>query len=109
MRVACSLSSPSVVVRASRVLVGLGLLSLTLAGCERKAPGPVECSEFAEEFVQHARDDARTTPSQEADIDTVTQLCLTVPYDRELIACAQSTHRARACFDVYKQRVRSAR
>jgi hypothetical protein len=106
MRVARTLSPTSVAVRLSRALVSLGLLSLILIGCERKAPGPAECAEFAEEFVQHARDDARTTPSQEADIDTITQLCLTVPYDRELIGCAQSTHRARACFDVYKRRTR---
>ena len=107
MRVARKLEALHVAVRMSWVLgyaCSLGLLAL---GCERKAPGPEECTQFAEEFVGVARSDPRATLANQADINEVTQLCLTVPYDRALIACAQSTGRARACFDVYKQRTRS--
>jgi len=91
---------------ARRLLALIALSSLLAAGCERKAPGPAECAEYAQAFVGVARDDETTTPHQQAAIDDVTQLCLTTPFDRELIACAQTTHRPRACFDAYKLRVR---
>ena len=91
---------------ARRLLALCAVSSLLAAGCERKAPGPVECAEYAEAFVGVARDDEATTPHQQAAIDDVTQLCLTTPFDRELITCAQTTRRPRACFDAYKLRVR---
>jgi len=91
---------------ARRRLTLLALFALLSAGCERKAPGPVECAEYAQAFVGVARDDETTTPHQQAAIDDVTQLCLTTPFDRELITCAQATRRPRACFDAYKLRVR---
>jgi hypothetical protein len=92
--------------RSARRLLALLALSSLAVGCERKAPGPVECAEYAEAFVGVARDDEATTPHQQAAIDDVTQLCLTTPFDRELITCAQTTRRPRACFDAYKLRVR---
>lgn len=92
----------------SRALIALVVLSLGLLDCERKAPGPDECAWFAAAFVGMARDDERATFRVQAAIDEVTQLCLTTPYDRELIACSQSTNHARACFDAYKLRIRRA-
>ena len=58
-------------------------------GERQGAPGPDECALFAEEFVGMARDDERVTLRLQAEIDEVTHLCLTSPYDRQLIACAQ--------------------
>jgi hypothetical protein len=91
--------------RLCEASIGLLALFSTVSGCQRKAPGPDECLQFAEAFVGMARDDERSTLRVEAEIDEVVQLCLTVPYDRELIACAQSG-RARRCFDAYKLRTR---
>ena len=94
--------------RVRPALLGLIFASSSFVACERKAPGPEECAWFAEAFVGTARDDEHTTLREQAAIDDVTQLCLTTPYDRELIACSQSTKRARACFDAYKVRTRRA-
>jgi hypothetical protein len=91
--------------RPRRAFVALGLVGLVL-GCERKAPGPFECAAYAQAFVRDPGDDERLTLELESKIDAVTQLCLTTPYDRQLIACAQSTGRARDCFDAYKRRTR---
>jgi hypothetical protein len=96
----------------SRTRSALALLSccviLAPLGCERKAPGPAECADYAQAFVRDPDDDVRLSLELESKIDAVTQLCLTTPYDRELIACSRSTGRARACFDAYKRRTRSA-
>jgi hypothetical protein len=106
MRVARTLSSPTSATRGRRAFIGLTFSALVLLGCDRKAPGPVECSEFAEAFVGYSREDEHTTPRGQAELDDMTHLCLTVPFDRALIACARSTHQPRACFDLYKQRTR---
>ena len=107
MRATGTHSARSASHRVGSALSAACLLAACLLGCERKAPGPVECSQFAESFVGVARNDERASLAAQSAIDEVTQLCLTVPYDRTLIACAQATGRARACFDAYKQRTRS--
>jgi hypothetical protein len=108
MRGARTLTGGRVAARARRASAALAFAGLTLLGCDRKAPGPTECTEFAEAFLGYSRSDEHVTFREQAEIDEVTQLCLTAPYDRNLIACARSTHRARACFDVYKERTRRA-
>jgi hypothetical protein len=90
--------------RSKRTGAALCLLLLTLLGCERKAPGPDECQRFAETAVGMARDDQRVTLRIQAEIDEETQTCLTRPYDRALIACVESTRRARPCLELYKRR-----
>jgi hypothetical protein len=77
---------------------------LALLGCQRKAPGPDECQRFAETAVGIRRDDDRATLHDQAAIDEETQTCLTRPYDRALIACVESTRRARPCLELYKRR-----
>jgi hypothetical protein len=108
MREARTLTSGRIATRVGQASIGLAFAGLGLLGCDRKAPGPTECTEFAEAFLGYSRNDERITLREQAEIDEVTQLCLTVPYDRDLIACSRSTHRARACFDLYKQRTRRA-
>ncbi|HWZ89644.1 MAG TPA: hypothetical protein VNW92_12360 [Polyangiaceae bacterium] len=90
--------------KATGAALCLLLSSLSLLGCERKAPGPEECQRFAETAVGMARDDERVTLRIQAEIDEETQTCLTRPYDRALIACVESTRRARPCLELYKRR-----
>lgn len=104
MRVARTLTTIRISKRLGRALLVAAFASFTLPGCERKAPGPSECADYAQAFVRDAPDDEPLSAELESKIEAVTQLCLTTPYDRELIACAQSTRQARACFDIYKQR-----
>jgi hypothetical protein len=92
----------------SRAFVAFGLMTWAVLGCERKAPGPAECAAYAQAFVRDPGDDERLTLALESKIDAITQLCLTTPYDRELIACTQRTGLARDCFDAYKRRARQA-
>jgi hypothetical protein len=106
MRVARTLSTRTIATRGRRAFIGLSFSASILFGCDRKAPGPVECSEFAEAFVGYSREDEHTTPREQAELDDMTHLCLTVPFDRALIACARNTRQPRACFDLYKQRTR---
>jgi len=85
----------------------LCFLTLLVAACNRAAPGPVECSAFAEAFVGQSRDDENTSPVALDAIEKMTNLCLTTPFDRQLIGCAERSGQARACFNAYKQRLRA--
>ncbi|HEX3777612.1 MAG TPA: hypothetical protein VHV51_24250 [Polyangiaceae bacterium] len=100
MRAARTFMRAPRIARASFALFSIALF----VGCERKAPGPDECQHLAEIAVGIARDDPRITAQLEAQIDTEIQTCLTRPYDRELIACVETTRRARACLAEYKRR-----
>ena len=108
MLVARTLSSRRMAAYVSRAFVSAALAGPLLLGCDRKAPGPEECSEYARAFVRDPDDDALIAVALQSKIDAITQLCLTTPYDRELIGCTQSTGRARRCFDMYKRRMRQA-
>ncbi len=88
----------------------LWLLLLALTACHRAAPGPAECSAFAQAFVGQSRDAENVSPTALDAIEKMTNLCLTTPFDRELIACgerAEQVGQARACFNAYKQRTRT--
>lgn len=80
---------------------GLGVL---LLACERKAPGPEECARFAEAVVHLSVGAPYRTPQIQAQIDDETRLCLTRPYDRELIDCVLTTQRARPCIELFRRR-----
>ena len=71
--------------------LALSLSAAAASGCERKAPGPEECARFADLLVRGKYaafgDLGLITPSMLAKIDSVTQSCLTEPYDRELLDC----------------------
>lgn len=85
----------------------LALIALGCAfvlGCARKAPGPDECAEFARAIVQQSSPSPWLTPQLEAQIEDETRLCLTRPYDRELLNCVLTTRRARLCLASFKRR-----
>ena len=85
-------------------LVTLTLVSVTLCGCERKAPGPEECQHFAEMAARMSTDSPLLTPELQAQIDEETRQCLTKPYDRELLACVETTQQAHGCLASFRQR-----
>jgi len=91
----------------SLALTVAGLLISTLGsfGCERKAPGPEECSRFAVAVVQYAAGSPfLLTPEMQVQIDEQTRQCLTRPYDRELLNCVLSQGHARPCLEAFRRR-----
>jgi hypothetical protein len=90
--------------RAHRTFIALTLLSTALGGCERKAPGPEECQRFAEMAAHLSTDSPLLTPELQAQIDEETRQCLTKPYDRELLACVETTQQAHGCLASFRQR-----
>lgn len=73
------------------------LLALSAAACQRKAPGPEECREFAYQAVGVTRAEQLRRPDVRESVDDLTMRCLTTPFDRELLQCVQMTGRLRAC------------
>jgi len=88
----------------TRAAVGLSLLAAATTGCQRKAPGPEECAQFAEAVVGAGR---YVTPVIAAQIERQTQECLTRPYDRELLQCVLLTRQAEACLRSFQFRKNS--
>ncbi len=82
------------------------MLLFAVAACNRVAPGPAECSAFAQAFVGQSREAESASPVELGVIEKMTNLCLTTPFDRQLISCAQRSGQARACYNAYVQRVR---
>ncbi|HEY4156975.1 MAG TPA: hypothetical protein VGM29_02715 [Polyangiaceae bacterium] len=80
------------------------LCILALPSCERKAPGPFDCQNFAEKVLGAERGDPRLTPIAEQRLDDLTLQCLTTPYDRQLIECVQRTGLGHACFVEFRRR-----
>jgi hypothetical protein len=83
------------------------LLAVLPIACQRKAPGPDECRQFAYDALGVQRAEQLRSPDVRERIDTLTTRCLTTPYDRELVQCVARTGRARACtlsFEVRRQR-----
>jgi hypothetical protein len=85
-------------------LIALTLFCVALCGCERRAPGPEECQRFAEIAARMSTDNPLLTPELQAQIDEETRQCLTKPYDRELLACVETTHQAHGCLASFRQR-----
>jgi hypothetical protein len=86
------------------VLAGIGWLGASLLGCERRAPGPDECAQFAEAAAGMSRDSPLLTPDLLAQIDAATRECLTAPYDRQLLSCVLMTRQTRSCLNDFRRR-----
>ena len=89
----------------AKALLLLGTLSASLlTGCERKAPGPEECTQFAEAVTGAQRTSPWLTPELQAAVEVETRRCLTAPYDRELFRCVLATRQARLCLTSFQLR-----
>lgn len=90
------------------LVVGLALLvtSVVLFGCERKAPGPAECLQFA--YHVHGVTNGKDVrlARVRADVDELTRECLVTPYDREYLRCIQASGRVRLCQAAFATRRR---
>lgn len=83
--------------RAS-LLAAVVVAALSSLGCRRKAPGPVECREFALEVAGQNGARARASGAElKSEVDELTRECLVTPYDRELLRCVTESGRLRAC------------
>ena len=82
--------------KRARILTCVSLL--LCAACERKLPGPDECRTFALETVR-SRLPSPHVPMDvlQEEVETLTQECLTLPYDRRTLHCAKVTGQPRAC------------
>lgn len=81
------------------------LLLVSSLGCERKAPGPQECLQFA--YRAYGISDPsllELRPGIADKIDDLIQRCLTTPFDRELIACVDANLPMRACLIEFQAR-----
>jgi hypothetical protein len=85
--------------------VALIVACLASAACQRKAPGPVECHEFALRAAG-VRSDAieRIDPRLRRVVEDITVRCLTTPFDRELLTCARDPADLRPCFAEFQTR-----
>jgi hypothetical protein len=92
-----------------RAIAGcLPLLFLSLLGCSRRLPGPLECRSVA---LISARLDPATPkallerdPRLAARVDEVTRQCLTTPWDYPLLRCIESGGSSRACLARFEAR-----
>jgi hypothetical protein len=86
----------------------LPLLLLSLAGCARRLPGPVECRAvaLASVGVDPGTPAAllRSDPRLEARADDVTRQCLTTPWDYPLLRCLESGGSSRVCLSRFEAR-----
>jgi hypothetical protein len=94
-------------VRRGATLVAL--LCALSAGCARKAPGPDECRSFAlAAFGLRSETELGSETLRELAlrdrVDEVTRECLVLPYDRQLLRCAEQTGRLPACRAEFKLR-----
>jgi hypothetical protein len=87
-------------------LVLLIVLGGSLAvGCQRKAPGPKECVEFAEHWFDTNRQRVLQQPARSKHFDAKIQECLTKPFDRELVECVVAGGDNRRCERAYERRI----
>lgn len=95
---------------AVRILCAALMVSLT--GCDRKAPGPQECGALATAWVNRARAVTRyapkdiALPSSAADIEHIARLCITTPFDQQVIACARAGGSPEYCLQRFADRRR---
>jgi hypothetical protein len=78
-------------------------------GCERKAPGPNQCVEFAEHWFGVDRQRVLQQPARSKHFDAKIQECLTKPFDRELVECVVAGGDNRRCERAYERRIASTR
>jgi hypothetical protein len=82
--------------------------------CQRKAPGPEECHDLAVRWVKSVRwgaaagprgRRARLLPDEDAVLERTT-VCLTTPYDRELVDCVRARGDIVQCYEAFEGRHR---
>ena len=91
----------------SAVRLGSSLLVFVLMGaCQRKAPSPEECLEFAMRGLHIDDERLLAVPDVKDKVDAVVVKCLTTPYDKELIGCVKLRPTARSCMLEFDERER---
>ena len=78
--------------------------ALWLLGCERKAPGPQECHDFALQALGIPEGVKRLPPHFKAAVDELTVRCITTPYDRQLLRCVEEGRGSRRCLSEFGRR-----
>ena len=93
---------------ASRmVLYGfLCLWALLFPACERKAPGPEQCLDFAMRGLGINDERLLVVPAVKDKVDEIVIKCLTTPYDKELIGCVKMRSTTRSCLLEFDARER---
>jgi hypothetical protein len=80
------------------------VLLFVLVACERKAPGPAECREFALRVAGVKSRDALATVRERDQLDELTRRCLVTPFDHELLRCVEETGAYTLCQVEYRRR-----
>ncbi len=83
-----------------------GLLIILVPACERKAPSPEECLEFAMRGLHINDERALVVPFIKDKVDAVVVKCLTTPYDKQLIGCARLRPTVDSCLLEFDERER---
>ena len=95
--------TPTDLGRGLCLVAAFGALFLTVA-CERKAPSPDECLDYAM-LTLHVNDQRLLAVAEVKDqVDSVVIKCLTTPYDKELIACTKRRSGSSSCFLEFRDR-----
>ena len=85
-------------------LVALGTLLLFAPACERKAPSPNECLDYAM-LTLHINDQRLLAVAEVKDrVDSIVVKCLTTPFDKELIACTKRRAGSSSCLLEFRDR-----
>lgn len=84
----------------------VGLLFFLASACERKAPSPEECLDFAMHGLRINDERLLTVPAVKDKVDEVVIKCLTTPYDKELIGCVKLRPTAHSCLLEFDERER---
>ena len=88
------------------------LIALLAMACQRKAPGPDECRTFALGMYRLSSEEdlggrTRRELALRDQVDALTRECLVLPYDRQLLRCAEETGGAAMCRATFDRRRRS--
>lgn len=75
------------------------LLSCVLVGCEQKLPGPLECEKLAFSALGRSQNEAAYSPKVRRLSERLIQGCLTVPFDKQALACVADGRSFLSCVD----------
>jgi hypothetical protein len=87
---------------------GILLVALAVSACERRAPGPGDCSQHARRVVE-ALGAPLDTPQVAEAYESEISRCLTTPYDRQLVRCVEERGATRRCYQEFELRRRESR